>query len=118
MPRPRPTTQIEPRLRAAEAAELLGVSARMVQVMCARGEISAIRVGRLWTTTESALTDYLTGRTPQRAPSPAPLSHDMLKNAPARPAERSAAMRATPPAPALSPAPTRSRFESLLRRRS
>ena len=110
--RPQPQTQIEPRLRAAEAAALLGVSPRLVQALCARGELGAIRVGRLWTTTESALSRYLATRAAH------PLPRNTPTNAPERVPDAPATDRAAPPAPRLSATPTRSRFESLLRRRS
>jgi excisionase family DNA binding protein len=121
MPRPQPVTRLEPRLRAAEAANLLGVSARMVQLLCARGELPAIRVGRLWTTTESALSNYLASqvhRVTQSAPTPA--IANMPQNAPERPVERATHVAASSPAPKLPTPPTRerSRFESLLQRRS
>jgi excisionase family DNA binding protein len=119
--RPQPPTQIEPRLRAAEAAALLGVSPRLVQALCARGELKAVRIGRLWTITETALTQYLTTcAAPADAPRhiPAPLAAD----APQRPSERPlaprTASRAVSPTSTLPAAPTRSRFESLLQRRS
>lgn len=50
------------RIQTSEAAELLGVSVRMVQKLLALGELPGSRVGSRWTTTTADVAAYLEGR--------------------------------------------------------
>ncbi|MBX9699534.1 MAG: helix-turn-helix domain-containing protein [Acetobacteraceae bacterium] len=47
------------RIQSAEAAGLLGVSQRTVQMMLARGDLPGARVGARWTTTVEDIDTYL-----------------------------------------------------------
>lgn len=46
-----------------DAAKELGLYWQTVRVMCARGEIQAIKAGRKWVLTTKALAEYLDGKT-------------------------------------------------------
>ncbi len=47
------------RIQAAEAAELMGCSPRLVQKLCQNRHLPAVKVGAIWTTTVAAVNDYL-----------------------------------------------------------
>ena len=51
-----------PLLDSHEAARFLGVHPRTLQRMVLRGEISGVRVGKLWRFVPSALTDWVQSR--------------------------------------------------------
>lgn len=44
-------------MTAKDAAAALGVSARMVTSMCARGDIKTVKVGRVWRINRDALAE-------------------------------------------------------------
>lgn len=46
-------------MTAAQAAEVMRVSPRQVARMCARGELKAVRVGKLWRVNRDALAERL-----------------------------------------------------------
>jgi excisionase family DNA binding protein len=48
-----------PLLDSHEAAQFLGVHPRTLQRMVLRGEISGVRVGKLWRFVPSALTEWI-----------------------------------------------------------
>lgn len=56
--------EIKPeRIRVRQAAAILGIAARTVQLMALRGELPrAARVGRVWTFEEAALREYIEER--------------------------------------------------------
>lgn len=56
------------RIQMKEAADLLGCSPRMALKLVAAGEISAARVGRIWTTTEAHVMQYLARNENTRCP--------------------------------------------------
>lgn len=46
-------------IKTGEAAELMNVSEHHVRVMCERGEIQAVKVGRVWRINRDALLEQL-----------------------------------------------------------
>lgn len=53
------TTQFEPLLSDAEAAELLGLHPKTLQRLSRQGELPAIRIGRFWRYRASALNSWI-----------------------------------------------------------
>ncbi len=63
MPRVKPPARAPERIRADEAAAILGVKVRTVQSLAARGELpGAAMIGRLWTFDELALRQWIRER--------------------------------------------------------